>query len=243
MERIKRAIFLAAGEGRRLRPVTLEMPKPLIKVHGKRMIDRSLEALNEYGIDEIYLVVGYKKEKFEEIYGNDPRIHFIENPDYQKGNNISSLYWARNYLPGAFVLEADLIIKDAAILNPEIEKSGYLASWMDYTTEWVLTVQAGRIINYETAAAGPGYRLWGVSVWNQRDGKRLAEDIAREYEAGNWGIFWDEVALNRCRETYDLGIREICSDVILEIDTFKELVTADNSYESYKEKRDENCGE
>lgn len=237
METMKRAIFLAAGEGSRLRPVTLETPKPLIQVHGKRMIDWSLEALNAHGIDEIYLVVGYKKETFREIYKDDPRIHFIENPDYQKGNNITSLYWARNYLPGAFVLEADLIIKDAAILNPKAEKSGYLASWMDYTAEWILTMQAGRIIRYETALAGPGYRLWGVSMWNQQDGERLADDIAREYEAGNRGIYWDEVALNQCREKYDLGIREIPSDAILEIDTFKELVAVDNSYESYKKEK------
>ncbi len=237
MENIKRAIFLAAGEGSRLRPVTLETPKPLIKVHGKRMIDYSLEILYEYGIDEIYLVVGYKKEKFREIYGNDPRIHLIENPDYQKGNNITSLYWARSYLPGAFVLEADLIIKDAAILNPKTEKSGYLASWMDYTTEWVLTMETGRIVNYETTAAGPGYRLWGVSMWNQRDGERLADDIACEYEVGNRGIYWDEVALNRCREKYDLGIREIPSAGILEIDTFQELVEVDSSYKIYKEEK------
>ena len=194
MENIKRAIFLAAGEGSRLRPVTLETPKPLIKVHGKRMIDYSLEILREYGIDEIYLVVGYKQEKFREIYGSDPRIHFIENPDYQKGNNITSLYWARNYLPGAFVLEADLIIKDAAVLNPKTEKSGYLASWMDCTREWVLSIQEGRITDYETDAAGPGYRLWGVSMWKQGDGEKLAGDIAPDYEARNRGIYSDEVA-------------------------------------------------
>ena len=50
METIKRAIFIAAGEGSRMRPVTLETPKPLIKVNGKRMMDRSLEALMKQGI-------------------------------------------------------------------------------------------------------------------------------------------------------------------------------------------------
>ena len=233
MGKIKRAIFLAAGEGSRLRPVTLETPKPLIKVHGKRMMDWSLEALYAHGIDEIYLVVGYKKDKFIEIYGDDSRIHFIENPDYQKGNNITSLYWARKYLPESFVLEADLIIKDGSVLAPEIDKSGYLASWTNYTTEWVLTVESGRITSYATTTAEPGYRLWGVSMWNQQDGERLAEDIAHEYKVGNWGGYWDEVALNQCGEKYDLGIREVRSDAILEIDTLKELAAVDGSYQSY----------
>lgn len=235
MEKIKRAIFIAAGEGNRLRPVTLETPKPLIEVHGKRMIDRSLEALEKQGINEIYLVVGYKKEKFFEAYGENPHIHLIENPDYLKGNNITSLYHAREYLPGSFVLEADLVVKEDTILNPEIGKSGYLASWMDPATEWLLTMEDGRIVNYEVQAARPGYRLWGISMWTQEDGKRLAEEIACEYEKGNWSIYWDQVALGQCRTKYDMGIREIGADAILEIDTLDELIAIDESYRKYRE--------
>lgn len=234
METVKRAIFIAAGEGSRLRPVTLEIPKPLIEVHGKRMIDQSLEALERQGVNEIYLVVGYKKEKFFEAYRNNPHIHFIENPDYTKGNNITSLYHARDYLPGSFVLEADLVVKEDTILNPLIEKSGYLASWMNPATEWLLTVEENRITNCEMRASRPGYRLWGISMWTQEDGKRLAAEIAREYENGSWNRYWDEVALDQCRTKYDLGIREVGSDAILEIDTLDELVAIDESYKKFQ---------
>ena len=95
MKEIKRAVIIAAGEGKRLRPVTLKTPKPLIRVNGKRIIETGIEALRSNGIHDIYIVVGYKKELFYEIYGGMPDIHLIENPDYLNGNNITSMYSAR----------------------------------------------------------------------------------------------------------------------------------------------------
>ena len=64
MEKLKRAIIVAAGEGRRLRPVTLDTPKPLVTVNGTRLIDTSIKALKHHGIHEIYIVTGYKSEQF-----------------------------------------------------------------------------------------------------------------------------------------------------------------------------------
>ena len=66
MSEVKRAIIMAAGLGNRMKPVTLDTPKPLIKVNGKRMIDTIIDALHQNGINEIYVVVGYKKEQFYE---------------------------------------------------------------------------------------------------------------------------------------------------------------------------------
>ena len=63
---VKKAIIMAAGIGKRMWPLTLEIPKPLIKVNGIRMIDTIVSALNVNGIREIYVVVGYLKEQFYE---------------------------------------------------------------------------------------------------------------------------------------------------------------------------------
>ena len=85
-----RAILLAAGIGSRLRPLTLETPKPLIKINDESMIERQIKFLKEVGINEIIVVTGYLKEKFnflKEKYG----VTIIHNNKYDKYNNIYTI--------------------------------------------------------------------------------------------------------------------------------------------------------
>ena len=236
MANIKRAIIIAAGEGKRLRPVTFEMPKPLIRVNGKRIIDTGIEALRANGIRDIYIVVGYKKELFYEIYGEMPDIHLIDNPNYLKGNNITSMYCARQYLPDAFVLEADIIINNPQIFNLNAERSGYMASWRNPTTEWQLNVKEKKILSYDKNGGDAGYQLFGISVWNKEDGYKLSDDIRQMVEVeGNIGIYWDEVPLANLQNKYHLEVKEIKADDICEIDNLDELIRMDQSYAHYKQ--------
>ena len=88
--RVKRAVFIAAGFGTRLVPLTFNTPKPLVRVHGQRIIDGLLDACLAAGIDEIYIVRGYLAEQFDQLLYKYPMLKFIENPDYNEANNISS---------------------------------------------------------------------------------------------------------------------------------------------------------
>ena len=234
MAKIKRAIIIAAGEGKRLRPVTFEIPKPQIPVNGKRIIDTGIEALRSNGVHDIYIVVGYKKELFYEIYGKIPYIHLIENPDYLNGNNITSMYYARKYLPGAFVLEADIIINDPQIFSLNSDTSGYMATWKNPATEWVLDVKGKKILGCDKNGLREGYQLFGISVWNEKDGRQLSEDIRQIVEVKkNTGIYWDEVALGNL-DKYHMEVKEIKEDYIHEIDDLEELVRIDNNYMRYQ---------
>lgn len=235
MEKINRAIIVAAGEGSRLRPVTLTTPKPLVPVNGKRMIDTSIEALKRNGIHEIYIVCGYKSEMFFEAFKDDPEVTVIENVHYLEGNNITSMYAAKDFLPGSFVLEGDIIISNDEILRPEIEKSGYCANYLEEAPEWALKVEKGRIMSCEIKGAPDAYRLWGISMWTREDGERLSELVRAQIEdIKDWNVYWDELALFKYKEQFDLGIREIGENDIIEIDTFEELVEMDPGYEKYR---------
>ena len=86
----QRAIFLAAGLGSRLRPITINTPKPLVRVNGVRIIETSIEACLKAGIQEIYIVTGYLADEFNILLKKYPMIQFIHNPEYDKANNISS---------------------------------------------------------------------------------------------------------------------------------------------------------
>ena len=108
--RAKRAVFIAAGFGTRLVPITFNTPKPLVRVHGVRIIDRLIDACLEAGINEIYIVRGYLGELFDQLLYKYPMIKFLENPVYNEANNISSSLVARYMLSNAYVFEADLLL-------------------------------------------------------------------------------------------------------------------------------------
>ena len=80
MHKVERAIIMAAGLGNRMYPVTLTTPKPLVRVNGIRMIDTVIQGLHQNGIREIYVVVGYLKEKFTYLaFAISPRNFVIDN--------------------------------------------------------------------------------------------------------------------------------------------------------------------
>ncbi|EGC84703.1 phosphocholine cytidylyltransferase family protein [Anaerococcus hydrogenalis] len=174
MYKVKRAIIMAAGFGNRMKPVTLNTPKPLIKVNGKRMIDTIIDGLHKNGIDEIYLVVGYLSEKFQELLEKYPKLNFIKNPYYDTCNNISSLYVARNFISNAIILDGDQIIYNDEILNPNFEKSGYNSVWTSsYTDEWLQNVKDGKVISCSKTGGKNGWQLYSVSRWNEKRWRKI----------------------------------------------------------------------
>ena len=77
--RVKRAIFLAAGFGSRMVPITLNTPKPMVLVNGKRIIETLLDAVVRAEIEEIIIVTGYLGEQFEVLLKKYPNIKFVYN--------------------------------------------------------------------------------------------------------------------------------------------------------------------
>ena len=224
---------MAAGYGTRLRPITLSTPKPLIKVNGIRMIESVIEALLKNDIREIYVVTGYLAEKFNFLEEKYSEVTLIYNPYYSKYNNISSLYVARDHLKDVIILDGDQVIKNDKILSPNFEKSGYNCVWSEeYTDEWLLQVEKNTIVSCSRNGGEKGWRLYSISRWNQEDGQKLKVDLEYQFEVEkNYDIYWDDVALFCSPQNYDLGIREMNLDDVIEIDTIDELRLVDKSYD------------
>lgn len=240
MNEVKRAIILAAGKGTRLRPISDSVPKPLIEVNGKKMIETIIDALITNNINEIYIVIGYMKEKFQQLKLKYPFIKFIENPYYDMCNNISSIYVARKYLENSIIIEGDLNIYDPDSLTPFFLRSGYDALFINNpTNEWVLNLNKKGIITSCSPKGGDkGWQLFGVSRWSKTDGNRLCAYIEKEFiENRNTAIYWDNIALFIYKDEFELGIHPINSKAIIEIDSIEELAMIDRKYKKYLEKQ------
>jgi len=228
--RVKRAVFLAAGFGSRMVPITINTPKPLVRVNGVRMIDTLLDAVIAAGIEEIYIVRGYLGEQFDQLLYKYPMIKFIDNSEYDKANNISSAFYARHLLQNAYVLEADLVLYNPSLITKYQYTSNYLGVPVEETDDWCFEVTDGVITKLGVGGINC-YHEYGISYWNSEDGAKLYDDIKTVYEQpGGKDYYWDQVPLEQCILNYKVGVRECSFDDITEIDSYSELQLIDSSY-------------
>ena len=139
-----KAIILAAGMGSRLKALTKDNPKCMVKVNGETLIERVLSQLDRCNLEEIILVLGYKKDILKEYINNlgiETKISYIDNDIYDKTNNIYSLYMAKEEMlkNDILLLESDLIFDDSILKNLTADTNKNMAviasyePWMDGT--------------------------------------------------------------------------------------------------------------
>ena len=116
-------VILAAGMAKRLRPLTDERPKCLLKVGERTLLQRTVDALIAAGINEFVVVTGYRanmiRDFLTETYLSTVKFHFIDNPDYAHNNNIFSLWLTRPYTDGRdfLLMDSDILCDPAAIVE------------------------------------------------------------------------------------------------------------------------------
>lgn len=229
--RVQRVIFIAAGFGSRMIPITLNTPKPLIRVKGERIIDSMLDAVLKAEIREIIIVRGYLAEQFDQLLYKYPNIKFIDNPSFNEGNNISSALCAKEFLSNSYICEADLILKNPSLITKYQYSSNYCGIKCDFTDDWCLFKKKGRISGVSVGGEN-GWRMLGISYWNSEDGNLLRECLEKAYKMpGGKERYWDSVPLSVFNDKFNLEIRECSFDDFIELDTFNELKEIDKSYE------------
>lgn len=228
--RVKRAVFIAAGFGSRMVPITLNTPKPLVRVKGTRIIDTLIDAVLAAGIEEIYIVRGYLGEQFDQLLYKYPNIKFIDNTIYNEANNISSAMCMRSLLEGAYVIEGDLVLYNPKLITKYQYTSNYLGVKVDKTDDWCFETK-NKIITKMKVGGFNCHCMIGISYWKPEDGKKLKYDIEKVFNMpGGKESYWDQVTLDFFIKDYKVEVRECAREDIIEIDTFNELKQLDSAY-------------
>lgn len=232
--RVKRAIFLAAGVGSRLMPVTLNTPKPLVRVNGVRMLDGLIDACLAVGIEEIYVTRGYFAEQFDQLLLKYPMIQFIENPVFNETNDISSAFYARHLMQNAYVFESDLILYRPELIRKYHYTSDFLGVYKERSDDWCFDVKDG-VITAEKYGGFNCYQMIGISYWNAENGAKLEEHIAQAYDLpGGKERYWEQVPLTVFHDQYRVEIIPCQEGDVVEIDTYKELKAIDPAYAAFQ---------
>ena len=120
------AIIVAAGMGRRLRPYTDDRPKCLVEINGKSILARQLDAYRAAGIENIYIVRGYMKDRIVV-----PGAEYFSNDDYEKNNILLSLFHAESAMAGGFLFSYADIVFRPEVVRTAMETEGDYALVID----------------------------------------------------------------------------------------------------------------
>lgn len=229
--KVDNAIIMAAGLSSRFAPISYEKPKALIEVKGEVLIERQIRQLQEAGIDNIILVVGYKKEHF--YYLEDKfRIKIVENKEYTVRNNNSSIWAVRGYLNNSYICSADNYFS----INPfesEVEESYYSVLFTEGKTgEWCVEYDEEGWITDVTIGGENAWYMLGHVFWSEEFSHKFVTLLEEIYDhTDTKDKLWEAIYMEHLDEL-KLKVRKYKDADIYEFDSLDELREFDEIYKT-----------
>lgn len=225
----QRAIILAAGFGMRMVPINTEMPKGLLEVNGESLIERIIKQLHEVGIKEIYIVVGFMKEKYEYLI-DEYGVELIVNADYASKNNLHSLYLVKEHLENVYIVPCDIWCDQNPFRNHELYSWYMVSDLVDNDSN----VRVNRKMELVTVPeSSGGNSMIGISYLVKEDAKIISERVeklCRNQEYDN--SFWEEALYDKNRMI--VAARVVHSADVVEINTYEQLREIDSDSNQLK---------
>lgn len=225
----RRAVILAAGFGMRMVPINTEMPKGLLEVNGESLIERIIKQLHEVGIKEIYIVVGFMKEKYEYLI-DEYGVELIVNADYATKNNLHSLYLVKEHLENAYIIPCDIWCDQNPFRRHELYSWYMVSDLVDNDSN----VRANRKMELVTVPeSSGGNSMIGISYLIKEDAQIISErieELCRNQKYDN--SFWEEALYDKTRMI--VAARVVHSADVVEINTYEQLRDIDSDSNQLK---------
>lgn len=225
----RQAVILAAGAGMRMIPLNMEVSKGLLEVNGEVLIERLIRQLQEVGIREIYVVVGFMKEKYEylmDAYG----VELIVNPEYAVKNNLHSLYLAREHLTNAYVIPCDSWCSHNPFSREELYSWYMVTDRFDLDSS-VRVSHKGELMAVSKGTAGNS--MIGICYLTQPDSDTVCTRLeAMDAEPRYDDVFWEETLRDKGRMIVPARLMD--AGEIVSIKTFEQLRELDSQSDHLK---------
>lgn len=221
-----KAIILAAGNGKRLYPYTKNIPKCLLNVGGKTILENQIDHIKSCGIDEVVIVVGYRSAEIEHFLrdydGLGMRIKTLYNPFYKTTNSLISLWIAKGEMTqdivvmnGDDVFESDVLeqvlsesVKDQQIYLAVKTKTYYEEEDMKVVIKGNNIIEIGKSLTNGTSAESTGIRVFrdrGVELMK----RAIEEEIRTEGAMGKWYVSAIDRLINKGYKVKPLDINDL----------------------------------
>ncbi len=229
--KVDNAVIMAAGMSSRFVPLSLEKPKGLLVVKNEVLIERQIEQLQEAGIEQIVLVLGYKKEAFFYLENKYNNIRIVINPEYNTKNNPYTLFCARKYIGNSYICSSD----DYFVQNP-FEKYVYRSYYSavrveERTNEWYMIPDIKGNIAKVKKSGTEGAIMLGHVYWDREFSKAMMALIEADQAVGNYDqALWEQILADNIKNLPPMEIRVYPDDVIFEFDSLDELRSFDRYY-------------
>lgn len=225
----KKAIILAAGFGMRMVPINMEMPKGLLEVNGEPLIERLIKQLHEVGVWDIYVVVGFLKERYEYLI-DEFGVELIVNTDYAVKNNIHSLYKAVSHLYNCYVVPCDIWCDRNPFHQHELY-SWYMVSDLISEDSDVRINRKGELVRIPRSSSGN--EMIGIAYLVGKQAEFVKKKIKKFCEDEKYDdAFW-EIALYDADKMI-VQAKSVRSVDVVEINTYEQLRDLDSDSDQLK---------
>ena len=228
----RNAIILAAGKSSRFAPFTYEKPKGLFRVKGEILIERQIEQLREAGVEEIYVVVGYMKEKFFYLERKYSGVRLVINNEFGKKGNLYSVFVAREHLADTYICCADHYFSHNPFVDDNPENISYRACvfYKDKFREFGIASSDAGVVTDCHIGGQNSLAMVGHAYMNSKFSSIFRSFM--EAEINDFGVaqmFWEEFYARHIREL-TFFVNEFQTDEIMEFDSIEDLRDFDSEF-------------